>query len=202
MQRPALIIMVKNPIAGKTKTRLAKDVGNKQALVMYDRLMEHTRKQALGLQGVTRYLHYSSFVDDEDGWPNGDFIKLVQVGEGLGERMAAAFDHAFVRGHDRIVIIGSDCPGVTTELLNQAFSALSTDELVVGPAEDGGYYLLGMRHAHPYLFTEMTWSVDTVFEETMQRAAKRGLSVATLRKFSDVDRLEDWVAYGWEVPKS
>ncbi|MGB3799368.1 MAG: TIGR04282 family arsenosugar biosynthesis glycosyltransferase [Lewinella sp.] len=200
MQRPALIIMVKNPIPGKTKTRLAEDVGNDQALAMYDLLMQHTRDQALGLAHTTRYLHYSEFVDAKDQWPNGKFIKLVQVGEGLGERMAAAFDHAFARGHDRIIIVGSDCPGITTDLLTQAYEELVTHELVVGPATDGGYYLLGMRHAHPSLFTEMTWSVDSVLEETMRRATKQGLSAATLPALSDVDRLEDWLGYGWKLP--
>ncbi len=191
--------MVKNPIAGKTKTRLAEDVGDEKALEMYGVLMRYTRDQALALNGVTRYLYYSEFVDTQDEWSNRQFLKLVQVGAGLGERMASAFDRAFVRGHDRVIIIGSDCPGLTTRLLEEAFEALKTNDLVIGPAHDGGYYLLGMRHPHPYLFSDMRWSTDTVAKETRARAQDRGLSMATLPTLSDVDRLEDWLGYGWQM---
>ncbi len=200
MQQPALILMVKNPVAGKTKTRLAAEVGDAKALEMYAVLTRHTGDQVLGLDQVTRYLHYSEFVDTADDWPNRDFIKLVQVGAGLGERMAAAFDHAFVRDHDRVVIIGSDCPGLTTDVLRQAFAALEDHALVVGPATDGGYYLLGMRHPHPTLFADMEWSTEHVLEDTLARARVRGLSVARLPVLSDVDYLADWQAYGWPIP--
>ncbi|MCP9236380.1 TIGR04282 family arsenosugar biosynthesis glycosyltransferase [Lewinella sp. JB7] len=199
MQQPALLIMVKNPVAGRTKTRLAQDVGHEKALEMYRVLMRHTRDQAAGLKGVTRYLHYSERVDVADDWPNDDFIKLVQMGPGLGERMAAAFDRAFARDHDRVVIIGSDCPGVTTELLNNAFAALADHEVVIGPALDGGYYLLGMRHPHPELFAGMEWSTAEVLEQTLARTRERGLTVKQLAALSDVDHLEDWLGYGWPL---
>ena len=201
MQRPALLIMIKNPIPGRTKTRLAAEVGDERALRMYGQLLRHTREQVLGLRDITRYLHYSDEVDTEDDWSNRDFLKLIQVGEDLGARMAAAFDHAFVRGHDRVVIIGSDCPGLTTDTLKEAFAALTTHELVIGPASDGGYYLLGMRHAHPELFTDMSWSTDGVCKETLSRARVRGLSVSQLPTLTDVDHLADWKSYGWEVPE-
>ena len=201
MQQPALIVMVKNPIAGRTKTRLAQDVGDAMALRMYDILLGYTRDQALGLAGVTRYLHYSDYVDSDDDWPGDRFIKLVQVGANLGERMATAFDHAFARHHDRVIIIGSDCPGVTTELLEEALAALTTHEVVVGPANDGGYYLLGLRHPHPSLFTDMAWSTPEVLEETLARTQVQGLSTHQLPYLSDVDHLEDWLGYGWAMPE-
>lgn len=200
MHKPALLLMVKNPVPGRTKTRLAASVGDDQALRMYGMLARHTRDQALGLRGVTRYLHYSERVDLQDDWPNSGFLKLVQVGEGLGERMAAAFDRAFARGHDRVVIIGSDCPGVTTALLEQAFAELDTHEIVVGPATDGGYYLLGLRHPQPTLFADMTWSTEHVLRDTLARAQVQGLTPARLPERSDVDYLEDWLAYGWPLP--
>ncbi len=200
MLQPALIIFVKNPVAGKTKTRLARDVGDTRALEMYHLLMAHTRTQALGLSDTTRFLHYSDRVDDQDEWPNEQFIKLVQVGDGLGERMSLAFDHAFARKHDRVIIIGSDCPGVTTEVLAEAFAALLSHELVIGPALDGGYYLLGMRHPHPALFTAMEWSTGQVLPETLARARVQGLPVKQLTPLSDVDHLADWLSYGWPLP--
>ncbi|THH39721.1 TIGR04282 family arsenosugar biosynthesis glycosyltransferase [Neolewinella litorea] len=201
MQQPALILMVKNLIAGKTKTRLAQDVGDAMALQMYGILSRHTRDQALALEGVTRYLHYSEHVEVDDLWPNHPFIKMVQVGAGLGERMTAAFDHAFARGHQRAIIIGSDCPGLTTGLLNRAFGELEEHDAVIGPANDGGYYLLGLRQPHPELFSDMEWSTSSVLEDTLARARVQGLSVATLPVLSDVDHLEDWLGYGWSIPE-
>ena len=194
MDNPALLLMVKNPIAGKTKTRLAAEVGNDRALEIYARLTAHTRSQASALRGVTRYLYYSEFVDSADDWPATDYIKLVQVGAGLGERMSAAFQRAFDRGHDRVVIIGSDCPGLTTEILQASFAALSDNDLVIGPATDGGYYLLGLRHPQPRLFTDMAWSTDQVAGETLRRAQVQALRVSELPILSDVDRLADWEA--------
>ena len=199
MQHAALIILVKNPIAGKTKTRLAKDVGDARALKMYHLLMQHTRRRRWACRGSPLSPLFRSR-ERHDDWPNDRFIKLVQVGDGLGERMATAFDHAFARKHDRVVIIGSDCPGVTTELLAEAFEALLTHEVVVGPALDGGYYLLGMRHPHPGLFTDMEWSTDHVLQDTLARAQVQGLSVNQLIPLSDVDHLEDWLGYGWTLP--
>ena len=194
MENPALLLMVKNPIPGKTKTRLAADVGHDRALEIYAELTRHTREQASGLTGITRYLYYSDFVDTADAWPSEAYIKLVQVGAGLGERMSVAFQRAFDRGHDRVVIIGSDCPGLTTDLLRESISALARHDLVIGPATDGGYYLLGLRHPQPGLFSNMPWSTDSVAAETLRRARVQALRVKELPTLSDVDRLADWEA--------
>lgn len=195
-----LIIFVKNPVAGKTKTRLASSVGHDKALEMYRMLMSYTEKQASALKGVTRLLCYSEQVSHEDEWPEDLYEKDVQVGAGLGDRMENAFKQAFSAGAERAIIIGSDCPGVTTELLQNAFTALDQNDLVIGPALDGGYYLLGMRALHTPLFRNMTWSVDSVATETLNRAKALGLKAAALMPLSDVDYLEDWESYGWEIP--
>ena len=201
MQQPALLLMVKNPIAGKTKTRLARDVGHEKALAMYRILVRYTRDQAAALPEVARYLHYSDHVAEDDDWPADEFIKLVQVGDDLGQRMEHAFDHAFSRGHERVIVVGSDCPGLTTALLAEAFAALEEHGVVIGPAHDGGYYLLGLRHPQPTLFRDMEWSTATVAEETLARAQVQGLTVARLPVLSDVDHLEDWLGYGWSIPE-
>lgn len=192
MENPALLILVKNPIAGKTKTRLAASVGHARALEIYVELMRYTREASMGLTGVTKYLYYSQFVDDADDWSNSDFIKMVQVGSDLGVRMATALDRALARGHRGAVIIGSDCPKLSTAILAEAFDRLNDVDLVVGPAVDGGYYLLGLRHPQPYLFADMTWSTEDVRTVTLARAEQRGLRVHLLPVLSDVDRLEDW----------
>ena len=198
---PALILFIKNPIPGKTKTRLAADVGDELALKMYHRLTNWTREQAAGLQGVHRYLWYSNAITENDGWPTEEFDKCLQQGDGLGERMELAFAEAFAKGHERVIIIGSDCPGITTEYLEEAFLALDEHDVVIGPALDGGYTLLGMRQLHPSLFRDIAWSTDTVLPDTISRASEAGLTVQQLAPLSDVDYLEDWLSYGWALPE-
>lgn len=198
---PALLLFIKNPIPGKTKTRLAADVGNDMALQMYHRLTDWTREQAAGLQGVDRYLWYSEHIPETDDWPTAQFEKHVQEGDGLGERMEAAFAQAFAAGHQRVIIIGSDCPGITTEYLETAFRALESSDLVIGPALDGGYTLLGMRKLNPSLFREISWSTDSVLPDTLARAEAAELTVTQLTPLSDVDYLEDWLSYGWALPE-
>ena len=200
MNNPALLIFIKNPELGKAKTRLAAEVGDERALLMYRQLLAYTREQTAALTGVSRHLYYSSFVDQNDEWPGRQFLKFVQRGDDLGDRMLGAFDHAFARGHTGVVIIGSDCPGVTTELLERAFVALKTADVVLGPATDGGYYLLGLRRPQPTLLTDMEWSTAEVAEQTRARARVRGLRVEELEMLSDVDYLGDWEGYGWGVP--
>jgi rSAM/selenodomain-associated transferase 1 len=201
MPQPALIVLIKNPIPGKTKTRLAQDVGDEKALRMYRILLDYTRRQADRLTDVARYLYYSNHVVEDDEWSAEAFIKSVQKGQGLGERMENALARAFADGHDRVIIIGSDCPGVTTGLLREALDRLERADLVIGPALDGGYYLLGMRKLHPTLFREMNWSTTTVAKETRARARVQGLTVEELTPLSDVDHLEDWLGYGWSIPE-
>jgi rSAM/selenodomain-associated transferase 1 len=201
MSSRALIVMIKNPIPGKTKTRLAQDVGDELALRMYGILLDYTRKQALALEDTTRYLFYSEWIVTDDEWAGGHFVKAVQRGNDLGARMHDAFDRAFTDGHDRAVIIGSDCPGVTTASLEEAFERLNDTDVVIGPALDGGYYLLGLRSPQPSLFRNMEWSTQTVGEETRARARVQALSVAELKPLSDVDHLEDWLGYGWPIPE-
>lgn len=197
----SLLILVKNPVAGKTKTRLAESVGHERALKMYHQLMEYTRDQALHLAGTRRLLFYSEAVIENDAWPSEDFDKRVQEGPGLGERMANALQTAFAAGAERAVIIGSDCPGITASLLKKALDCLHDNDLVIGPALDGGYYLLGMTELHPELFSGIEWSTEKVAKQTLAKAKALGLSAAELVPLSDVDYLEDWESYGWAVPE-
>ena len=198
---PALILMIKNPIPGKTKTRLAASVGNDMALKMYGILLDWTRAQADGLgDEVHRYLYYSSEIVADDDWSDERYTKRLQSGKDLGERMENAFRECFAAGHDRVVIIGSDCPGITTDYLRTAFAALYENDLVIGPAVDGGYTLLGSNTLQGFLFREMVWSTETVLTETLARAEEKVLSVRKLPALIDVDHLEDWQSYGWTVP--
>ena len=196
-----LLLFVKNPVPGHTKTRLAATVGHPLALKMYERLCDWTRDQAQRLPDVERHLYYSQHVPERDAWPTADFRKFVQQGEGLGDRMEDAFARTFAGDGGPAIIIGTDCPGITTEYLAEAFRALEKHDVVVGPALDGGYTLLGMRRLHPTLFRDVEWSTDRVLPTTLDRAAAAGLTVRQLAPLRDVDHEEDWYAYGWTLPK-
>ncbi len=202
MHENALLLFIKNPIPGKTKTRLAADVGDEMALRMYHVLCNWTREQAQALPDTDRYLYYSAQIIKADAWPDQKFHKELQHQGDLGERMEAGFAAAFAAGHERVVIIGSDCPGITTEYLAQAFAALRETDIVIGPALDGGYTLLGMRSFTPNLFRAVAWSTEAVLPTTLERAAAAGKSVTQLRPLSDVDYLEDWLSYGWALPEA
>lgn len=193
----ALLLFIKNPEKGKVKTRLAATVGEEQALKIYLALLEHTRKVAQAVQ-VDRMLFYSSHVVNEDEWPNQAFQKYVQEGADLGDRMLNAFQLAFEK-HQKVVIIGSDCASLTPAILQDAFDQLDHFPFVIGPATDGGYYLLGMKAPEPALFQHMEWSTDRVLPTTLDRIRNLGKLYHLLPELSDIDFEEDWERYGWEV---
>ena len=139
----ALIIFIKNPELGKVKTRIARTTGDAKALDIYFQLSKITHENAILLRGVTCYLFYSDFVDSTDDWSNVVFQKKMQIQGDLGEKMHTAFSE-ILSLHPRVCIIGSDCPLLSTDILNHAFIELKRNDFVVGPSTDGGYYLLGM----------------------------------------------------------
>lgn len=185
-----LILFVKNPIAGRVKTRLAAELGEPRALAIYRRLLAHTRRLALQLD-VHRLLYYSDFVDEQDDWPAGAFEKRRQEGTDLGQRMLHAFQAALKPGR-RAVIIGSDCPGLRAAHLRTAFEQLHHHPFVIGPATDGGYYLLGMTRPEPALFEGIPWSTDQVAQHTLDRIRAFNQSCYLLPPLSDIDYAEDW----------
>ena len=194
-----LLIFIRNPELGKVKTRLARTVGEAEALRIYRILLEKTRLAASGC-AAERWLLYSDWADEQDEWPNGLFHKKVQFPGDLGERMEAAFGAAFAAGAERVVIIGSDCPDLTAQGLDAAFSALADADFVIGPVADGGYYLLGMRHFQPAVFRDIAWSTESVFAATQQKIEQNGHSLAILPTLSDVDTEADWRATLNKVP--
>ena len=193
----SLIIFIKNPRLGKVKTRLAATAGDERALRIYQALLEHTRHLALNLP-VRRFLYYSDFIDWNDAWQVDSFEKKVQQGEDLGQRMSHAFQKVLSRSK-KAVIIGSDCASLTVSILREAFSALDQAPFVVGPATDGGYYLLGMQTHTPQLFSGIPWSTPQVFPETLQKINDLQAGYHLTPELSDIDYEEDWEKYGWEL---
>lgn len=185
-----LMIFVKNPEKGKVKTRLAKSVGDLEALLVYKKLLYYTVQVASGVP-VSRQIWYSSFIDYKDSIDQGVFEKRLQEGDDLGARMKKAFARAFDEGFDRVLIIGSDCPGLTEEVILNAFNVLDSHQVVIGPSEDGGYYLLGMRKFIPDLFADVNWSTETVYEKTVETVKNLGLSYSTLPVLNDIDTAAD-----------
>jgi len=189
MSHEVLLIFVKNPVLGKVKTRLAKTVGDEKALSVYRHLLEHTHSVTDQLP-YRRQLWYSDSIDREDRWDSG-YEKKLQQGDDLGERMKNAFAEVFKQETEKGVIIGSDCPEISVDILQHAFEALDQYETVIGPSEDGGYYLLGMNAFYPGIFESIEWSTDSVFADTIQKLNKLQLSYYRLPELNDIDTYRD-----------
>ena len=199
-----LLIFAREPVLGRVKTRLAADIGPEAALAVYRELLALTAA-AVTASAVpaTVWLAEAPHPAADAAQPRPEWPDLpwrVQPpADQLGERMAHAFDTAFAAGAGRVVVIGTDCPGLRPAILQQAFAALEAHDVVVGPAEDGGYYLLGLRERQPALFANKDWSTATVLPDTLADAARLGLRVARLPVLHDVDSgrdLEAWRGAG------
>ena len=186
----ALVIFVRNPISGQVKTRLAKDIGDERALEIYLQLLQHTLEITRGLS-FRKFIYYADEVSDYDLWSVPGYTKRKQNGNDLGERMLNSFKELFDQGFTRIIIIGSDCLQLKTETLEEAVALLESNAAVIGPARDGGYYLLGLTKFYPDLFIDKPWSTDKVFAKTIADFNQQGISYALLEELSDIDDSTD-----------
>ncbi len=186
----ALVIFVRNPISGQVKTRLAKDIGDERALEIYLQLLQHTLEITRGLS-FRKFIYYADEVSDYDLWSVPGYTKRKQNGNDLGERMLNSFKELFDQGFTRIIIIGSDCLQLKSETLEEAVALLESNAAVIGPASDGGYYLLGLTKFYPDLFINKPWSTDQVFEKTIKDLINQGISYALLEELSDIDDVTD-----------
>lgn len=182
------MILTRNPELGKCKTRLAATVGDRAALEIYQFLLQHTVSLTKHLK-VEKWVYYSEEIWEDDMWDNAHYQKKLQIGKDLGERMQNAFKEGFQAGFEKVIIIGSDMYNLAQTDLEEAFSKLETHDYVVGPAEDGGYYLLGMKSLNEALFRDKEWGTDTVLADTLQdlKTARVGL----LPERNDIDYYED-----------
>jgi rSAM/selenodomain-associated transferase 1 len=196
-----LMIFTKNPEMGKCKTRLASTIGDEAALKVYEQLLDYTVDFALKVNGE-KYVYYSQNIQFNDRWNESIFNKKLQVEGNLGVKMATAFKENFDSGFEKIVIIGSDCAEINEEDLENAFQALDDSEVVIGPAIDGGYYLLGMRSFIPSLFQDKSWSTPDLINETISTLKKQQISFSLLKEKSDIDyekdlERENYVTFSW-----
>jgi rSAM/selenodomain-associated transferase 1 len=183
-----LIIFTRNPELGKCKTRLAATVGDRAALNIYNFLLDHTKNITKGLK-ITKWVCYFNGIWKNDIWNNPVYEKKEQSGKDLGARMANAFKEGFKAGHEKIIIIGSDMYDLNENDIMNAFNILDRHDYVIGPAIDGGYYLLGMKVFNTTLFNNKTWGTDTVLEATLQDLKNKNYSL--LAPKNDIDYFED-----------
>ncbi len=184
-----LIIFVKNLIHGKVKTRLAKTIGDQAALDIYKELISITESETEKLD-LTRHIYYSQEIENSL-WKND--LKFLQNGEDLGEKMQNAFQNGFDQGYENIIIIGSDLPNISKEIIETGFEKLKDNDLVFGPADDGGYYLLGMSQMTHSVFENKPWSQSSLLKLTLQELNGQERSYSLLETLNDIDTYEDLI---------
>ena len=190
--RNLLIIFTRNPELGKVKTRLAATIGNDAALEIYKDLIQQTVNASKDLE-LDKEVHYSEEIVNYDAWDNDKFLKKSQSGLALGSRMENAFKQGFQNSYEQIIIIGSDLPEISEQILIDAFSALENHDFVIGPASDGGYYLLGMKSLHPEIFKNKVWSTDSVFKDTLENIKTESVKILETR--NDIDTYKDLIEF-------
>jgi rSAM/selenodomain-associated transferase 1 len=184
-----LAVFLRKPEKGKVKTRLAATTGDDAALAIYKELISITLGQVT-LLGIPTYLFYEGGIPEVETQIPG-FTYLLQSPGDLGHKMADALTFVLNR-HRKAVIIGSDCPYLNASILRESFSALAETDIVIGPALDGGYYLIGCKKMHPTLFDGIQWSTSNVLDQTRARIREANLTCTDLQPLEDIDTEEDW----------
>ncbi len=185
--KEALIVFVKNPEKGKVKTRLAADVGEEKALMVYYDLLEFSK--SLIYSGLNVYIFHSPVLLQEFFW-GGAENKLQAEGD-LGVKMSTAIQEVLNDGNDKVCVVGSDCFEITQQHIKEAFKALDKNDLVFGPAKDGGYYLVGMNKLQSAIFENMPWSQSGLMQATLEKVKNLNLNYELLEELSDVDYVTD-----------
>lgn len=188
----ALIIFTRNPVAGRVKTRLARAVGDERALAIHNELVGITARMTGKLPAsIDCHLFFDDAVPASDPWTGRRCHSHVQAKSAdLGDRMLDAFQRLFTIGYQSVVIIGTDCPYLDAPLVASAFTGLETNEMVIGPARDGGFYLLGVKEMSALQFAGITWSTSSVFEEFMDATPVGKSEVCVLETLEDIDDIQ------------
>ncbi len=198
----SLIVFARLPLPGKVKTRLARDVGDEPAAEFYRLCAEHVFRESDKLSGrVQRYLFYSDPEDSKEmqHWGGPRFNYVAQAGRDLGNRLEHAFGTVFEQGAQKAIVLATDVPGISADIVDEASEALDHSDAVLGPCPDGGYYLLGMKQLHKDLFANIPWSTNQVLDKTSDAMRKLGLGVRWLPSLADIDTGEDLRRWHEEV---
>lgn len=187
MNNKALGIMFRVPEFGKVKKRLAAQIGDEEALKAYTSMLHSTIIKVLNLKGIDIFGFY-----DGTGEIKIDQINSIpQKGENLGEKMCNTFNHLFDNGYNKAVLIGADSPDLPLHYIEEAFFRLDSYDLVIGPAEDGGYYLIGMSRLLSTIFKDIQWGSSNVMKNTVSIAEKEGIKYFLLPQWYDIDDIEN-----------
>jgi uncharacterized protein len=189
-QNRALIIFARNPILGRLKTRLEVALGKEKTLEVYLELLDIVFKYTKDLSSK-KIIYWDGGIPTNTIFTNKKYIHKDQVIGDLGFKMQSAFEEEF-KTSNSICIIGSDCFELNPEILNSAFELLQHTDIVIGPALDGGYYLLGMKQFYPSLFQEVHWSTEKVFSQTIKQIINLSLDFKTLPILRDLDTIDDY----------
>ena len=188
-----ILEFAKYPQPGHVKTRLAASLGSEEACRIYSAMAQKTHYELLKLQGQGEacVIVYADGADRQkiSGWLRGAYNTWLQPDGDLGARLEYAFCKAFEMGFQMVIAVGTDCPGLTAGKIQKAAGQLKQFDVVIVPATDGGYVLIGTNAFQPALFRQITWSSDRVLEQTLQQAKAKNMSVALLGPETDVDTI-------------
>lgn len=190
-----VLIFCRNEIPGKVKTRLAADLGEARAMDIYRKLCDHTATVVAPV-AAARIVCYDSRIETNDRWDPCATDRWLQHGNDFGVRLGDAVQRAFIQGYDKVILIGTDCPQLTTAILESAFEGLDHHDAMIGPAADGGYYLLALKTFHQEFFRNKKWGTDQVLAETLADAGRLGLRCGELPVLRDVDTVSDARYFG------
>lgn len=195
-----LIVFIKYPEIGKVKTRLAKTLGDEFAFKFYQLCSEYTVRESEKLieQNVVVNLFYSNRIPDNMAKENtGSKFKLFeQKGMNIGEKIQNAFQIICNKSSGKTIVIGTDLPDFTAELINNCFTLLDKFDAVIGPSNDGGYYLLGLKNYFPQIFQNIPWSTNAVLKTTLQILQKNKIKTKIIDELIDIDTeldLRNWL---------
>lgn len=198
MSKEVLSIFVKNLIPGTVKTRLAKDLGIDVAIEIYKELVRITAEATNTLK-IDKCVYYSEYIESNDQFDDAKYQKHIQEGKDLGQRMQNCFYDAFELNFDKIILIGSDTPDITDQIISQGFAELDKHDIIIGPAQDGGFYLIGMKEPHENLLNKRTYGHEQVLNELLNEIENRNLSVFKLPTLIDIDVKDDLKKAGIEI---
>lgn len=193
----ALIIFIKNVVPGKVKTRLAATVGTERAVKIYEALLARTRTEALKTN-ADLHVFYSTAINTSDDWDDGIFTKKIQRGNDIGERMSNAFLD-IIPPYKKAILIGGDIAKISAQIIEEGFEQLNHHDFVLGPALDGGYYLIGQKTPTPAIFDNIKWSSGEVANKTLKNMAAQQKTCYLLPALSDIDYEQDWIDHGWDI---
>jgi rSAM/selenodomain-associated transferase 1 len=190
MKKTAIIIFIKNPDLGRVKKRLAKTLGDEQALDIYKGMLEHAQTITRALS-TDKYLFYDRAKDLNDTWPNDIYHKEVQTGPYMATRIQNAFKKIFSKGYQHVVIVGSDCLELDERIIRLAFRQLEHFDTVLGPTKDGGFYLFGMNEFHAELFKVQSWGTPALKADVVKAIHHLHKTCFMLSELSEVVTADD-----------